>query len=169
MNPQLLKLTHNEIKTIQDLFRILQNIWQQKTETFSGLGIIFYKKLDTLPIFSLRNSYNGFMLPTYGWSNIEQTLKNISEKSSIYHDGFHLIASDISLTHVSQYFSPPIIKHLIDQNNSYLYGCRYRAAQFGSCLNGVIATAVVTDAYKCVLFVDGLEIDVSTESGVTIT
>lgn len=164
MKPNQLSLTQDEQQILQALFHILQNIWQQKKSSFSGLGIILYKTLEKIPVFPLRDSYENLILPVYGLSNIELVLKNVSEKSSVYHDGFHLISANISLTHVAQYFSPPIIENLAIQRRNELFGCRYRSAQFGSCLSGVIATAVVSNSYGCILFVDGLEVDLSKEN-----
>jgi hypothetical protein len=157
-------LTQNELKILQALFHILQNVWRQKSSSFSGLGVILYTSLDELSVFPLRDSCENFALPIYGWHDIELTLKEISEKSSIYHDGFHLISTNVSLTHIAQYFSPPIVKNLVTKHRNELFGCRYLAAQFGSCLKGVMATALVSNSYGCVLFVNGVEVDLGEES-----
>ncbi|WP_088241649.1 hypothetical protein [Calothrix rhizosoleniae] len=67
-------LIKEEQQILQAIFQVLQNIWHQKSSSFSGLGIILYKSLDGIPVFPLRDSYNQLMLPAYGWSNIERKI-----------------------------------------------------------------------------------------------
>ena len=86
----------------------------------------------------------------------EEALLNYADLSSPYHDGFHLLSLDGRLTHLAQYFAPPIVRDLPPHGEAHQHGGRYRAAQYGSCLREVAASGVLTHHYGPVLFVDGV-------------
>jgi len=56
------------------------------------------------------------------------------------------------MTHISQFFSPPIIPDLKINEN---YGARYHSAQYGSCIKGVILTGVVNSNNQYHIFEKG--------------
>ena len=78
---------------------------------------------------------------------------------SPYHDGFHLLDHHGSLTHIAQYFAPPIVSRLPITEHPGSVGGRFWAARFGSCLPGVIATGVLTQNYGPLIFLDGDVLD----------
>lgn len=138
-------MTQNEFK------KILYKIGFNPVENFSGIGIIVCESTSNLPIVSLRDDY-----PNIKGSSIH-ILSEISSLKSNYHDGFHIINEKGELTHVAQYFSPPIAdERLIDK--SRLVGGRFIAALFGSVLKGVIMTGIVSKDRKASIFVDGKEV-----------
>lgn len=140
-------------KDIAILSEILVRLNNLSIPEFRGLGLILYNDYANLPVSPLRNSLpEGVSFPIFGVINIIELLCKISQKSSIYHDGFHLLSSGVSITHVCQYFSPPI-------NNSasldYTKGGRYRAAQYGSYLREVDAIGIFGEEYDSYIFIKG--------------
>jgi hypothetical protein len=132
--------------------KLLLTINDRATPGFAGLGIIVSDSPSDLPITSLRLKSQLFPpLPTV------EGLLEISEHTSEYHDGFHVLSSDLQLQLISQYFSPPIVALTFPQRDQ-LVGGRYVAALFGSTLAAVVATGVVSTNYGVVLFVGGKEV-----------
>jgi hypothetical protein len=85
------------------------------------------------------------------------SLFEISKLSNKYHDGFHFISSSLKLTHASHYFSPPIV-HDVKLAQSKIIGGRYMAALFGSCIQNVLLTGIVTKNNGVVIFKNGAEV-----------
>ena len=125
-------------------------------DNFEGIGVAIYDLacLDDLPVVPLRDTQAATKenLPISNINEIVSSLIKYSRTESPFHDGFSLISKTGQLTHISQYFSPPIKKYLI---LDYLYGGRYRAAQYGSCIPGVIACGVLSKNYGPTFFVKG--------------
>ena len=138
-------MTQNKFK------KLLYNIGNNPIKDFSGIGIIVCESISYLPIVSLRDDY----------PNIEgspsHVLSEISSLKSKYHDGFHIINTKGEITHVAQYFSPPIANEVII-DKSRLVGGRFIAALFGSVLEGVTMTGIVSKNRKASIFKDGKEI-----------
>jgi|TARA_R110002020_G_scaffold132091_4_gene295144 hypothetical protein len=138
-------MTQNEFKNL------LYNIGFNPVESFSGIGIIICESTSDLPIVSLRDDYPNIK------GSSTHVLSEISSLKSNYHDGFHIVNEKGELTHVAQYFSPPIVdEKLIDK--SRLVGGRFIAALFGSVLQDVIMTGIVSKDRKASIFVDGKEV-----------
>jgi len=137
------------VKKLKD---ILLNVKYGAKKDFSGLGVIIYSDVASLPIFPLRDTK-----PTISSDNIVNSLIELSSLTSEYHDGFHLLSENLELTHVSQYFSPPIISN-VEVNRNKLFGGRYLAALFGSCLSGVIYTGITSNGFGTAIFQGGKEI-----------
>ena len=141
---------------INFLKALLKDVYLKRTSDFSGLGIIIYNNLENLPTSSLREN-SKLNDEIYDYESIVNYLVSISSKLSDYHDGFHLISSQLHLTHVCQYFSPPIVKG-IDLN--FIYGGRFRAGLYGSYLEAVSLCGIASMAYSPLLFHKGLLINV---------
>lgn len=138
-------MTQNEFKDL------LYSIGANPVKDFSGIGVIVCDSTSYLPIVSLRDNYPN----TEGSSS--HVLSEISSLKSKYHDGFHVINTKGELTHVAQYFSPPIVDEiLIDK--SRIVGGRFIAALFGSVLEGVIMIGIVSKNRKASIFIDGKEV-----------
>ncbi|MBB5551977.1 hypothetical protein [Rhizobium lentis] len=141
-----------QIERVQELLLTVRN---QATARFSGLGIIISDIPCHLPITPLRPKIQlEPSLPT-----VDALLK-VSDQTTEYHDGFHVLSSSLQLQLISQYFSPPIAAVSFPPNDRVVGG-RYAAAMFGSTLTGVIATGVVSKSYGIALFVDGTEVFVA--------
>ena len=138
-------MTQNEFE------KLLYSIGSNPIKEFSGIGIIVCDSISYLPIVSLRDDYPNIE------GSLSHVLSEISSLKSKYHDGFHIINTKGEITHVAQYFSPPIANEvLIDR--SRLVGGRFIAALFGSVLEGVIMTGIVSKNRKASIFKDGKEI-----------
>ncbi|MGG7670750.1 hypothetical protein ACQ4OC_19215 [Yersinia sp. J1] len=135
-----------------ELRDLLYEVWKQTNNSeFSGIGIIVCDYADNLPITNLRDTY-----PDYSGS-ISGLLSNISNKKSKYHDGFHILNMKGDITHVAQYFSPPIIQGS-NFDRSRLVGGRFVAALFGSSISGVLMTGIVSEGHRLSIFENGKEI-----------
>ena len=141
-----------ESKAISALVNVLLTV-SANAPKFSGAGIILYRKASNLPITPLNSSYQPLDLPITGWARSTLSLTTICSTDSVYHDGFHCLSEDGTLTHVSQYFSPPIARGLL--NLEHEVGARHRAAQYGSLLQDVIAIGVSSVDTSPVVFVNG--------------
>lgn len=143
-------------KLIDNLSSLLVKIDRSKPDNFAGIGVILYSELNGLPISPLKNFNPSFEMPVTSDSEIEKRLLTISEISNDFHDGFHLIDHNFSLTHISLYFAAPIV---ISPNVEYHFGSRYRAAFYGSFLPQIIACGVISNAHRPVIFQEGNKID----------
>lgn len=130
---------------------LLQRVYCQADAKFSGLGVIVWDGVSTIPIRAMRSE------PPRGIHH-ESTidiLMNISHESSPFHDGFHLLDATLALLQVSVYFSPTINPKVEIPTNGQVFGGRYLAAAFGSCLEGVLCTGVVSRQYGPIVFEQG--------------
>lgn len=84
-------------------------------------------------------------------------LTSLSNDRRKYHDGFHILNKKRELTHVAQYFSPPIVKET-SFDRSRLVGGRFVAALFGSSISGVDMTGIVSDGHGLSIFKGGKEV-----------
>jgi hypothetical protein len=134
------------------LRNVLFEVHKNSGADFSGVGLILYKDICNIPIFPLRQAEPQFIT-----NSLVRKLVDISRLASEYHDGFHMVSESFELTHIAQYFSPTIIAD-IKVNRTKQIGGRYMAALFGSKINGVILTGIVTKGSGLTIFEDGREI-----------
>lgn len=118
---------------------------------FSGIGIVICNSLVDLPIVSLRDTTPDIT------DSVVQALSELSSYKNKYHDGFHILNENGELTHVAQYFSPPIVQEVCF-DRSRLVGGRFVAALFGSAISGVVMTGVVSEGHGLSIFKDGKEV-----------
>jgi hypothetical protein len=137
---------------IRKLRNTLIAVREQSGPDFSGVGLILYSNLAMLPIFPLRRT-----VPQIDEYDVIGSLAKIASVSSEYHDGFHLISSKWKITHVAQYFSPPIIE-TAEVDRTKLFGGRYLAALFGSSLPGVMLCGVASNGFGIAIFKSGKEV-----------
>lgn len=136
----------------EELLELLNSIMTRAGDDFSGVGLIIWNEHHLLPIFPLRTA-TGFKTNATAAEN----LASISTLQSDFHDGFHILTTDLTLVKVAQYFSPPIVND-ISVNRDRHFGGRYLAALFGSALEGVEFTAIATPSLGIAIFKDGHEI-----------
>ena len=134
---------------INQLREILVGLHEQEGNDFSGLGVVVYHSLDNVPMHSL---YKDKAI--ISGDNLQTKLKIVSDTSSKYHDGFHFISSTFELTHVSQYFYPPIPNNFIREPQGKK-GVRNLVAQAGSLLTGILLTGVVSSDCGVDIFENG--------------
>ena len=118
---------------------------------FSGVGIVVCDNPNDLPVVSLRDK------PPETDGSVAQILLELSSYKSKYHDGFHILDEKGALTHVAQYFSPPIIQEAyIDRSRRV--GGRFVAALFGSAISGVLMTGILSEGHGLSVFKNGKEV-----------
>ena len=133
---------------------ILKLISQRSRKSFTGIGILLYdQKFFVNDYFSdLRPSYKPPKLNLIGKETIINYLLDITDETNYLHDGFIFFNEIGNLTHVSQYFAP-IPRGKIIPNEKY--GTRYRTAQYGSLLRGIILTGTINHDKKYHIFRNG--------------
>ena len=137
--------------TQNDFRNLLYKIKADACSDFSGVGVIISDAPEGLPIVSLRDTLPDLTGPIVG------VLSKLSSYGSKYHDGFHILNRQGEITHVAQYFSPPIVKGVyID--NSRPVGGRFVAALFGSTIPDVIMTGVISEGHGLSIFMGGKEV-----------
>ena len=144
------------VNTFEVAKSILNEVRANAPATFSGLGLIFYNPPLSLPVITL--GYESLFLPPLpivGADVIAQILARISVAESPWHDGFHLIdAQSVEMTHVSQFFSPPLEAAHYSVSDPPI-GARHMAAMLGSTLPTVDVTALLTKRGDLILFKNG--------------
>jgi hypothetical protein len=138
---------------IDNFKNILLKVEKEADDDFSGIGIVLYSELNEIPVFPLHSNN----IEAEG-DELVPTLVTISRINSSYHDGFHFISSDFKLSHTSQYFSPPIVRGIKNSTAREAVGGRYMAALFGSCIQGILYTGIVTKSNGVVIFKNGMEV-----------
>ncbi|MDI3366280.1 hypothetical protein [Pantoea sp. V108_6] len=137
---------------VSELVEILSRIRALAGDEFTGAGVIVCQLDAELPTAPLRL---GISIPQE--EDVATYLAKISKATNDLHDGFHVLAPDLSLISLSQYFSPPVSKTAII-NRSRKFGGRYMAALFGSTIPGVLLSGIATKSLGIILFKDGREI-----------
>lgn len=124
---------------------------------FSGLGLIFYRPPLSLPVLPLGDAQQfPYRLPASGAGQMSQLLAEISSLTSPWHDGFHLVSSDLfAITHISQFFSPPIDIDLPEFSSLAPMGARQMAAVLGSMLASVDYVALLNGRAQLSVFQRG--------------
>jgi hypothetical protein len=140
-----------EPQLIEALRDILVRTQNRCGNQFSGVGVIVTDQPEALPLLPLRESSE----PPAADDTVS-ALAAISVLGSKYHDGFHILSSDLRLKLVAQYFSPPIVT-AIALDRSRLFGGRYVAALFGSALPGVQLTGIASRDFGIAIFEQGAE------------
>jgi hypothetical protein len=108
---------------------------------FSGLGVVFYEDLIRLPHLSLEAPAWSAVVPV-GDAAVTTELSRISTVHSPWHDGFHFVrVSDMRLTHVAQFVSPPL--DLVGSFVPSERGARHMAAALVSMVEGIVCVGVV--------------------------
>lgn len=133
------------------LLKLLIEVDARAGLDFSGIGLIVSEWPLDLPILALRPVSDPGEV-----TDVADKLAKISNPAHEHHDGFHVLGPDLRLTHLAQYFSPPIVPSApIDRSRRF--GGRYLAALFGSALPGVLATGIASREFGIAVFHDGRE------------
>lgn len=123
---------------------LLSEISAQRTESFTGAGIVFYSCLDELPHMQMAcDGHAHIVLGDADSKRMATMLCEIADASSVWHDGFHFVHVDAwRITHTSQYLSPPI--HRDDEKPIVGSGARYVAALLTSRVKGIVYVGLVS-------------------------
>ncbi len=95
-----------------NMYKLLKRITLSDIENFSGIGIVVYG--DGFSEASHCDLRPDIKCPQYSILDDEvfQYLIKISDYHHALHDGFHMVNEQGILTHVAQYFVPPVVKDL---------------------------------------------------------
>lgn len=135
---------------------ILAKINLSRSSSFTGIGVVFYSELKELPSVALGNSTTSRpRLPILGFDAIVRTLVKVSDISSPWHDGFHMIEMQSkTLTHLSHFLSPSLdsMPQLPDNRPS---GARQMTALIVSMIDGVDYVGVIGTTGEIIMYRDG--------------
>lgn len=123
-------------------------------EDFCGVGIVVSADLIRLPIASLCTDAS---LPAQ--QDLAEQIAECSLYSRPCHDGFQIVSEQWQLVQRNQYFAPfpaAECRELIGRVN---VGSRYMAARFGSLIEGVVCTGLLSERDGIVVFERGLPVD----------
>lgn len=141
-------------KSVDRARQVLRTIADLRSQDFSGVGIVFYERLDDLPHLQLGDGSEKVAFEQFADIDLTAILSNISVPSGPLHDGFHFVCVDNwRLTHVSQFISP-----LIPEGAAHRFrvgGARLMAAVLTSLLPGIACVGIVSQSGEIHLFRDG--------------
>ena len=139
---------------LQDFISLLEELSALKSQRFSGIGLVLYDNLELLTKYHCNLVNDGQAIPPLklGTRELSAYLLAIADYHHPYHDGFHFINSDGILTHVAQFFSPPVYKWL---PNILGQGARTFCSQCGSNMEGVLMIGSVSSSGTIYLFEQG--------------
>lgn len=139
---------------VNDFIDLLLELSKHKNQNFSGAGIVLYKNINLLSKYhcDLVNDSQISMPLKLGTHNLISYLLEISSYQHPYHDGFHFINGNGVLTHVAQFFSPPVSKPM---PNILGQGARTFCSQCGSTIKGVVMVGSISSSSKIYLFENG--------------
>lgn len=140
----------------QAVMRLLTQVTQNLTEDFSGLGVVFYGSLQTLPFLPLEvGGDERFELPISGLDAMADVLARTARRSTHWHDGFHLVHIDqLRLTHLCQFISPPLPR--AGESVPQASGARHMTALLASRVDGVVATGILTKERVASIYESGV-------------
>jgi hypothetical protein len=147
----------SKMSTPHEMTVLLENVRRRKGPGFVGLGVIVYRQFAGLPVLALGSQANSHpRLPARGVDTIADVLTEIADRSSPWHDGFHLMESDtFTLTHVSQFFSPPLPLDGIFAGVAEHMGARQMAALLGSSMPNVECIVLLNQGGQVHVFKGG--------------
>ena len=139
---------------IEKFRNTLRDISISNITDFSGIGIILY---DSNVLLTSTHTDTRSTFPSLDHLSLEDQdcldfLIYLSQHSSPCHDGFVFFNEKGVLTHIAQYFVPPIVPGIKPNESA---GIRFHSAKYGSCINGIIATGVVSRKQLAYYFIEG--------------
>ncbi len=138
--------------TMLGLFKQLANqIAITSLPHFSGMGLVFYDEYYNISNYHCDLVHNTLPLAflTLHSNHLFTYLQSISTYDHPCHDGFHFINQKGVLTHIAQFFSPPIDKTI---KNIVGHGSRVYCAKSGMNIPGVIAVAAISSNRSVYIF-----------------
>lgn len=123
-------------------------------EDFCGVGVVVSADLERLPIASLCTDAH---LPAQ--EDLAEQIAECSLFSRSCHDGFQIVSDQWQLVQRNQYFAPFPAAECRKLIGSVNVGSRYMAARFGSLIEGVVCTGLLSERNGIVVFEGGLPID----------
>jgi len=124
------------------------------TEDFCGVGVVVSADLERLPIASLCTEAN---FPAQ--QDLAEQIAECSLYSRPCHDGFQILSEQWQLVQRNQYFAPFPAAECRELIGSVNVGSRHMAARFGSLIDGVMCTGLLSKREGIVVFQGGLPVD----------
>lgn len=145
------------MRLIEQTYNVLKEISRNPGDGFSGLGLVVYDpdKFDSKSHLDLRPDIDFSPINVYD-SRICDCLKEISDYRNKFHDGFHFINGEGTLTHVAQYFVPGIVENLFPDQN---HGVRLYSSMCGSTIEGVLFIATICSNGDIYIYRNGEEVN----------
>jgi hypothetical protein len=139
---------------VQDFVEVLEELSVLKSQHFSGAGLVLYDDLTLLAPYHCNLVNDGQAIPSLklGTRAFMTYLLTIADYRHPYHDGFHFINHQGVLTHVAQFFSPPVYHWF---PNILGQGARTFCSQCGSNVKGVLLVGSVSSNHTIYLFEKG--------------
>ena len=134
-----------------DFVGLTEALAANKDQAYSGTGMVFYDSDRTLSQYhcDLVEAKLPDFKELFELDKLVAYLLKISNYQHPYHDGFHFINCQGRLTHVAQFFSPPILE---SEQPIQGQGARTYCALLGAQIKGVIMTASISSNGKTCLF-----------------
>jgi hypothetical protein len=148
-----MKMKHEAITNA--FLELTKELSMTEKKGFSGVGLVLYENMSTLSQYHCDLVDDDKKIPQLkvGSRDLVAYLNEITDYQHPYHDGFHFINSEGFLTHVAQFFSPPVNKQV---KNIQGQGARTYCAQCGSFIDGVLMVGSVSSKKYTHLFEKGL-------------
>lgn len=136
---------------IKKFIDLLSKLNKLEIEKFSGIGLVLYQSLAEINDYhcNLVNDVDEVPALKLGSNELTQYLSEISSYQHPYHDGFHFIDSTGTLTHIAQFFSPPIDKTIANLKGQ---GSRTLCSIYGSTINGILTIGTISSQKEIYLF-----------------
>lgn len=136
----------------QKLYQLLKTIAQRRNDKFSGIGIVVYtKRFSKKAYCDLRPGFKLEPIKIEDQIIVDELLK-YSDYESTFHDGFCLMNEKGELTHISQYYVPPIKKNIYPNQK---HGVRTYSAACGSTMRGVKCIGLISSNNDIYIYKDG--------------
>lgn len=125
---------------------LLRRVSQIRTPHFTGLGVIFYRGPMNLPVIPLGDAAQATQIvPVQGEDSVAKVLAEVSDASSPFHDGFHLVdVNSGELTHLAQFVVPPLPEEKLQGTKMWPTGARQMTALLVSQLESVTAVGLLS-------------------------
>ena len=117
---------------------------------FGGLGLLVCSDASALPMCPLSSEETAPDI-----ADVVGAICNASMLSNPHHDGFHILSSDLKLTHTNQYIAPPVPPDFLPVCRTPGFGARHMSALLASRLPAVICAAVLNTRNSILIFADG--------------
>lgn len=134
---------------VATLQRILLSVTDQRDQRFSGVGVVVSDHPASIPHCRLVEGW-----PVVESSSVAESLLDLADQRSLYHDGFHIMSSAFQLTRVGCYVAPRIPDDL-SEGCLHQGGCRHATGLLLSLYPDVICCGVVSVTGASTLFVNG--------------
>lgn len=143
----------NNMRLMDKSYELCKKVIARKPMNFSGIGLVTYdtNEFDENLHCNLRPNID---CPHYSVDNekLVDYLIDISDYHNTLHDGFHMMNEKGILTHVAQYFVPPVIYGLTPNQD---HGVRFHSSLCGSTLKGVLFITIICSDESIYIFEDG--------------